>query len=123
MISLHTLVHVPNLWPSQVLGCLGRRSLRGHIRLGHTTVHYEVGRVHKAALVAGEENDCMRLLDGLAKASGGEVDLAPEPLLLVVSQPVLQQRCAASCQRGASFILNVADLLERSWAERVKAES
>lgn len=47
--------------------------------------------VDEARLVRGQEQHGLRLLDGLAKAAGGEVDLAPQPFGDVVAEPVLQQ--------------------------------
>jgi hypothetical protein len=38
----------------------------------------------------------MRLLNGLAEASCGEVDLAAVTLGLIITQPVLQKRSAAT---------------------------
>lgn len=57
----------------------------------HAAVDDEVGAVDEAALVAGEEEDGVRLLDGFAEAAGGEVDLAAVPLGGVVAEPVLEE--------------------------------
>ena len=62
--------------------------------LGQSTVHHKVSRVDEAALVAGKEEHCLGLLDGLAETTRGEVDLAAVALGLVVAQPVLKQRSA-----------------------------
>lgn len=48
--------------------------------------------IDEAALVTGQEDDSLGLLDGLAEPAGGEVDLAAQTLGLVVAEPVLQQR-------------------------------
>lgn len=57
----------------------------------HAPIDHEVGPVHEAALVAGEEEHGLGLLDGLAEAAGREVDLAAVPLGRVVAEPVLQE--------------------------------
>lgn len=57
----------------------------------HAAVDDEVGPVDEAALVAGEEQDGVGLLDSFAEAAGGEVDLAAVPLGGVVAEPVLQE--------------------------------
>lgn len=62
--------------------------------LGHATVNDKVGAVDEAGLVAGEEEDGLGLLDGLAEAAGGEVDFTAVALLLVVAEPVLEKRGA-----------------------------
>ena len=62
---------------------------------GHSTVNHKVAAVDKAALVAGQEDDRVRLLDGLAESARGEVHLATEALGLVVAEPVLQKGSAA----------------------------
>jgi hypothetical protein len=65
--------------------------------LGHAAVDDKVGAIDEAALVTGEEEDGLRLLDRLAKAPRGEVDLAAVPLGRVVAEPVLKERCAIFC--------------------------
>ena len=77
-----------------VLGWLGRWSIRSGVTSRHTTIDNKVSTVDEAALVAGKEEDTLGLLDGLAKATGWEVDFAAVALSLVVAKPVLQQRCA-----------------------------
>lgn len=75
----------------QILRGLGSRALGGNIRAGHAPIDHKVRAVHEAALVAGEEQDCLRLLDGLAEAARGEVDLAAVALGEIVSEPVLEE--------------------------------
>lgn len=62
--------------------------------LSHSTIHHKVSSIHKAALVAGQEDHSMGLLNSLAEATGGEVHFAAETLRLVITQPVLQKRSA-----------------------------
>ena len=84
----------------------GRRVVNGRFRgwaLGcdvtaaHATVDDEVGAIDEAALVAGEEHDCLGLLDGFAEAAVWEVDFASVALFGIITEPVLQQR---RVQRG-----------------------
>ena len=91
---------------SQVLGSLGGRPLGGHVRLGQATVDDEIRGINEAALVAGQEDDGVGLFDGLSETAGREVNLATEALLLVITEPVLQQ--------GG---------VERSGAQRVEPET
>lgn len=60
----------------EVARWFGRRSLRSNVTLGHASVDNEIGAVDKAALIAGEEQDGLSLLDGLPEAAGGKVDFA-----------------------------------------------
>lgn len=62
--------------------------------LRHPTVNNKIMTVDEAAFVAGKENHCMRLFNGLAESSGREVHLTTEPLRLIIAQPVLQERGA-----------------------------
>ena len=96
---------------SQVLGSSQRRSFRGDIclsnvsnshkvtqeqtYLAHSTVNNKVSSVDKAALVAGEEDDSVGLLDGLTETAGREVNLTTETLSLVITQPVLEKGSAS----------------------------
>lgn len=59
--------------------------------LGHATIDHEIGTVDEAALVAGQEQHRLGLLDGLSEASGGEMHFASMSLRLVISKPVLQE--------------------------------
>jgi hypothetical protein len=77
-----------------VHGCLGRWSFRRCVAPRHTAIDDEVGTVDEAALIAGEEEDTLCLLDGLTKATCGEVNFAAVALGCVVTEPVLQKRCA-----------------------------
>lgn len=73
---------------------LGRGALRGDVASGHAAIDNEVGAVDEAALVAGEEEDGLGLLDGFAEAAGWEVDGAARTLDFVVSEPVLEEGSA-----------------------------
>lgn len=77
---------------SQVLGGLGCRALGSDISLCQTPVDGEIGGIDKATLITGEEDDGVGLLDRFTETTGWEMDFATESFLLVVSQPVLQQR-------------------------------
>lgn len=58
--------------------------------------------VDEAGLVAGQEDDGVGLLNGLAEAAGGEVHLAAVALGLVVTEPVLEERGVEG--RGAQAV-------------------
>jgi hypothetical protein len=62
--------------------------------LGHPSVHHEIRPVDKAALVAGEKEHRLCLLDSLAEPARREVYLPAVALGLVIAQPVLQEGCA-----------------------------
>lgn len=64
------------------------------IYLGHATIHHKVRAVDKAALVTGQEDHRVSLLNGLTKTARGEMHFTTESLRLVVTQPVLQERSA-----------------------------
>jgi hypothetical protein len=83
--------YIPTL-PSEVGGSSSGRAFGCNVGLGHATVNDKVAAVDKAGLVGSQEQDGLRLLDGLAETARGEVDLTPVALGLVVSEPVLQQR-------------------------------
>ena len=57
--------------------------------LGETTVNYEVSCIDEAALVTGEEDYSLGLLNCFAKASSRKVNLAAVPFGLVITEPVL----------------------------------
>jgi hypothetical protein len=75
-------------------GCLGGWSFRRGVAPRHTTIDDEVGTVDEATLIAGEEEDTLCLLNSFTKATGGEVNFAAVALGCVVTEPVLQKRCA-----------------------------
>lgn len=75
-----------------VHGRRGSRALGGDIRLGHTTIHHKVMAVDKAAVIAGQEQNRLRLLNGLPESASREVHLSPVSFGLVIAQPILQQR-------------------------------
>lgn len=107
---------------TQVLGGLSGRTLRGHIRLGQTTIDDKVSRVDEAALIASQEDDGVGLFNGFSETTSGEVDLATEALLLVVTEPVLQKGGAAFI----SFIPACTERiysLKRSGTQRVEPET
>lgn len=87
---------------AQVLGRLSGRALRSHIGLSKTTVDDKVSGVDEATLVARQEDDCVGLLNRFTETARGEVNLATETLLLIITQPVLQKWCAKYCQLGVS---------------------
>lgn len=74
---------------SLVLGGLGGRTLWCDISLGQTAINNKVMCINETALVAGEENCGLRLLDSLAESTSGEVDFAAESLGLVVAEELL----------------------------------
>ena len=98
----------------------------------HPPINHKVGPVHKAALVAGQEQNGLSLLYGFAEAAGWEVDLAAVALGGIVPEPVLKQRRAkdgSKRQRSHGIddgILSIdgrdRSLLQRSWAQRVKSK-
>jgi hypothetical protein len=77
-----------------VLGCLGGGAGRRCVALGHTAINDKVCTVDEAALVAGQEQNRLSLLDSFTEATSGEVDLAAVTLLSVVTEPVLEERGA-----------------------------
>jgi len=91
---------------SKVRGRSSSRALGCDISLGHATVNNEVAAVDKAGLVGSQEQDSLCLLDSLAETARWEVNLTPVTLGLVISQPVLEERC-----------------VERRRAESVEAEA
>jgi hypothetical protein len=96
--------HDNHLTPSCGLGVstsvverwLSRRSLRGGVTPRHTAIDYKVGTVDEAAFVAGKEKYRLGLLNSLAEATTGEVNLAAVTLGLVITQPVLEEGSAVS---------------------------
>lgn len=104
-VRFHLLQRSPG---SVVLGRWGRRSLRRDISLGHATINNKIGAVDEAGLITGKEHDSVSLLDSLTEAAGREVHLASVPLLLVVTQPVLQQRCVERRRTQAVEAISLA---------------
>ncbi|KLP05082.1 Uncharacterized protein Y057_13151 [Fusarium fujikuroi] len=49
--------------------------------------------IDKARLIARQEQDSLRLLNGLTKPPHREVNLTSVTLLLIITEPVLQERC------------------------------
>jgi hypothetical protein len=60
--------------------------------LGHATVDDKVSSVDKAALITGQEDNSVCLLNSLTETSSREVNLTTLALGLVITQPVLQER-------------------------------
>jgi hypothetical protein len=87
---------------SVVLGRLSRRPLRRDVAPSHTTVNDKVRAIDKGALVAGEKEHTLSLLDSLAETASREVNLATSAFGLVVTQPVLKQRSATMVSSKAS---------------------
>jgi hypothetical protein len=77
-----------------VVRCLRGRALGGGVAPGHTAVDNEISAVDEAALVAGKEENRLSLLNGLAKATSGEVNFTTVALGLVVAEPILEEGSA-----------------------------
>lgn len=75
-----------------------RRALSGDIALGHATIDGKVMAVDEAGLIAGQEENCISLLNGLTEASRRQVNLSSVSLLLVVTKPILQQWGVEGCR-------------------------
>ena len=73
-----------------------------HLR--HPPIDNKIRAVHETALVAGEEEHGLGLLDGLAEAAGWEVDLAAVALGRVVAEPVLEERGAGRKELALSIL-------------------
>lgn len=67
------------------------RSLRCYIGLCHPAIDDEVSAVDEAAFIAGQEEHSLRLLDGFTKATSRKMHFTPVPLLLVITEPVLEK--------------------------------
>ena len=80
--------------PTEIGRRLRRGTLSRHVRPRHAAVDDEVGPIDETALVAGEEEGGLSLLDGFAEAAGGEMDFAAVALGGVVAEPVLEERGA-----------------------------
>lgn len=80
-------------------------STPGLTNLAHSTVNNKVSSVDEAALVAGEEDDSVGLLDGLTETAGREVNLATETLGLVIAQPVLKKGGAIGVSNDQARVL------------------
>lgn len=78
-----------------VLGRLEWWSFGCSVAPSHATVNDEISAVDEAALIAGEKEHSLSLLDSLAETTRGEVHFAAMALRLVVTEPVLQERGAA----------------------------
>lgn len=70
-----------------------RRSLSSNIALGHTTIDRKVMSIDKARLIARQEQNSLRLLNSLTKPPHREMNLTSVTLLLIITEPVLQERC------------------------------
>lgn len=81
---------------SIVLWRLSGLALRRGVAPSHTTVDNEIRAIDKAALVAGQEEHTLSLLDGLTETSTGEMNLTTVTLCCVVAKPVLEKRCAGT---------------------------
>lgn len=79
-----------HLRPGSVLGRLCGRAFRGNISLGQAAIHDKIRGIDEAALVTGKEHHRVRLLDGLAEPTSGEVHFTTEALRLVITKPVLE---------------------------------
>jgi hypothetical protein len=129
---------------SKVLGCGSCWSLGRDIGLGQAAVDNKIGCVYKAALVAGQKDNGLGLLNGFAKAASREVHLAAESLGLVATEKVLehgragQWRCVSNVANVVGNVLSRSsprlsyigicnsirdDLLQGCRTQRVKTES
>lgn len=70
--------------------------------LSHAAINNEVLAIHEAAFITSEEQDSVGLLDSLAKAASGKVDLAAMAFCCVITQPVLQESSARNCVSDTS---------------------
>ena len=68
--------------------------------LGHATIDNKVGAVDEAALIAGQEDDSVCLLNSLTEPSSREVDFTTVTLGLIITQPVLEERSAECLVRN-----------------------
>lgn len=80
-----------------VPGCLSRRAGGRCVALGHAAIDNEIRAVDKAGLVAGQEKNCLSLLNSLTETTAREVDLTAVALLLVITKPVLEEWGAEFC--------------------------
>ena len=123
-MGLGALLILQQLSPSNphllcvVLGRLKWRALRCGVAPGHTTVDDKVGTIDEAALIAGEEENTLGLLDGLTEPAGGEVHLTTESFGLIITQPVLQKRCAIIVSVTVSDIHTVGETYFRGAGHR-----
>jgi hypothetical protein len=92
---------------SVVVRCLCGWALGGGVAPGHTAIDNKISAVNEAALVTGKEEYRLSLLNGLAKATSGEVNFTTVALGLVVAEPVLEEGSA-----GAVSSLNSLCVLE-----------
>ena len=60
----------------------------------HATINHEIRAVDEAALIAGKKYHGLGLLNSLSEATGGEMDFSSVALGDIVTQPVLEERCA-----------------------------
>ena len=58
----------------QAVGTLAARCKIAYPR--HSTINHEVGAIHEAALITGQKEDSLGLLNSFAEATRWEVDLA-----------------------------------------------
>lgn len=108
--------------PGVVAGRSSRRAGGRCVALSHSAVNDKVRAVDEAALVASQEEDCLRLLDSLAETAAGEVDFAAVALLNVVAEPVLEQGCAVFVSCGLPSV-DARSSLQRCRAQRVEPEA
>jgi hypothetical protein len=77
-----------------VVGSLGWWAFRRGVAPRHAAVNHKVCTVDEAALVAGQEENTLSLLDSLSEATSWEVNFAAVTLGLVVAKPVLEEGSA-----------------------------
>ena len=59
---------------------------------GHSTIHNHFLSIDKARIITREEHDHLRLFNRLPEPARGEMNLPALPLLLIIPEPILQQR-------------------------------
>lgn len=85
-----TLIRGPHSL-SQVRRRSRRWPLRRYIRLCQPAINQEISSIDETALIARQKHHRLRLLDSFAEAAAREVHFTTEPLLLVITEEVLEQ--------------------------------
>ena len=71
-----------------------RSKWQNKTHLAHAAINDEIGAVDKTALIAGEEEYRLGLLDCFAEAASWKVQFAALSLGYIIAEPVLEKRCA-----------------------------
>ena len=109
--------------PPQVARRLSGRPFRCYIRLGQPTVNNKVCGVDETALIARQEYHSVCLFNSLAETPSREMNLAPEPSLLVIAQEVLEHRGTSEWLAFSVFTEVCGHSLKWSRAQRVEPVS